>query len=952
MADTGDWPSREEILGGMPARRAWTLLFLIESHAARRAALVREAGSELASERQLREQELDDLEAFALGREPAHRPTIQELEQTADHWAPLVPDNARLRAAVAALLGRRYRFSKTSVPRLNAALGLDDEATKTAFRQSQGAELETIYTSRLNARERLRFALATPATWLETAPPRRATAALVFGLGVGQPLLAIPIELAVLGPTIGLIVVAALGLVSILSSAAMAEAVVRSAEVRHRGAFFARMVSALLGNRAGTAPVSLAVMRSVLSMLAAFVGLATTMSAETPVPTWIWALLALALVLWSTVISTRSASLGTFTAVGIGSTVILLVLAVACVIHAASAGSLSLSSLNATGTDTGAAGYAAVIGVALMTFVNPVYTVQFARVVLPRDEEGTRFVQGTILGATICVAVALLFGALMCLGLPTSVLAHERSTVLVPINNALGPVAGVATVVVLVGLVGLTLNRNGAALADITLDLLPRARTKITLPRRHAEAVLSTREAASRDTGVSYLGLENGVPRVRVTPASDPSRHQDVALQGPWSSQDPPLRLVVLEATDDHIRLSVETSLRVSVRRAWDSRGASSLDAVLDHGGDAALLAWLVRRGTATVPDFLERIGGDPADAQRSLDRLKADGRLRIVERDGQRVVQAELGARRGRELPEGVWEKLTGEAEASGPKSGAPEREAAPRWKAALLSPVGREIISVLPIVATFAVAFGLLLANAISFAQPLEIAGVISGLTVAGMLPVLLLLAARRRAEVVPGRMPRIIGHPALQIFGGLVAFAVLFAHGSTLWHDEAEKILALLAAAGVVLVAAMAARDGAFRPRASLELWRDGVDLGYTLLGAEGVELSGSQTEGTPDQLLSTELSLAGTATGPLVVTGAGTRPELRVWTREQPAQTGTPKPLELLVSGPDGEWRAELRLGGGQATFASGPGPWRVEVSHTVEDSAPASPQRRRRNIPAF
>ena len=675
MADTGEWPSREEILGGMPARRAWTLLFLIESHAARRAALVREAGSELASERHLREHELEDLEAFALGREPAHVPTIQELEQTADHWAPLVPDNPRLKAAVAALIGRRYRFTKKSVPRLRAALGLDDEAVRSAFRQSERAALDTICSQRLNVRERLRFALATPATWLETAPARRATATLVFGLGVGQPLLAIPIELAVLGPKLGLVIVALLGLVSIVSSAAMAEAVVRSGEVRNRGAFFGRMVSALLGNRAGTAPVSLAVMRSILSMLAAFVGLATTMAAETPMPTWIWAVLALALVLWSTVGSTRSASLGTFTMVGIASTVIVLVLAVACLIDAASSGTLSLSSLNATGTDTGPAGYAAVIGVALMTFVNPVYTVQFASVVLPRDGQGTRFVQGTILGATICVAVALVFGALLCLGLPTSVLAHERSTVLVPIESALGPVAGVATVVVLVGLVGLTLNRNGAALVDLTLDLLPRPRTTITLPRRHAEAVLSTRDPDGGDTSMSYLGLESGVPQLRVTVPGDPGRHQDLALQGPWSSQDPPLRLVVLDATDDHIRLSVETSLRVGVRRAWDSRGASSLDAVLDHGGHSALLAWLVRRGDAPVPEFLERIGGDPADAQRLLNRLKADGRLRIVDHDGQPRVHAELGVRRGRELPDGVWEKLAGQDGA--PKAHIPVRGA-----------------------------------------------------------------------------------------------------------------------------------------------------------------------------------------------------------------------------------------------------------------------------------
>lgn len=251
-----------------------------------------------------------------------------------------------------------------------------------------------------------------------------------------------------------------------------------------------------------------------------------------------------------------------------------------------------------------------------------------------------------------------------------------------------------------------------------------------------------------------------------------------------------------------------------------------------------------------------------------------------------------------------------------------------------------------------TFAVAISLLLADAISFAQPLEIAGVISGLTVAGMLPVLLLLASRRRAEIAPGRMPRIIGHPALQALGGLVAFVVLFAHGAALWSDDAERILALAAAAGVVIVAALAARDGAFRPHASLELRREDTGLAYVLLGGDGVEMSVGGADAAGDGLVSTGLSIAGTVTGPLVVTGTQTRPELRVWTRSQATDTSRAASVGLLVSGPDGEWRAELQLAGGQATFASGPGPWRLEVSHQDAGPGPASPTRRRRNIPAL
>jgi hypothetical protein len=73
--------SREEVLAGLPARRASTLLFLIESRTA--------------------------LGAFTLGRDPPLRPTIQDLERYAPQWASLMLENPRVRAAVTYLLGRR-----------------------------------------------------------------------------------------------------------------------------------------------------------------------------------------------------------------------------------------------------------------------------------------------------------------------------------------------------------------------------------------------------------------------------------------------------------------------------------------------------------------------------------------------------------------------------------------------------------------------------------------------------------------------------------------------------------------------------------------------------------------------------------------------------------------------------------------------------------------------------
>ena len=73
---------RESVLaGGVPARRANTVLFLIESRTAQLVARSRLDADLFTT--QEGERELAFLEAFALGREPTLRPTIQDVERHA-----------------------------------------------------------------------------------------------------------------------------------------------------------------------------------------------------------------------------------------------------------------------------------------------------------------------------------------------------------------------------------------------------------------------------------------------------------------------------------------------------------------------------------------------------------------------------------------------------------------------------------------------------------------------------------------------------------------------------------------------------------------------------------------------------------------------------------------------------------------------------------------------------
>lgn len=82
MTDDGFF-SREEILGGLPARRASTALFAIESRTGFLAGRARQAAARFVSEKSAEARERAFLEALSMGREPPLLPTIQDLERYA-----------------------------------------------------------------------------------------------------------------------------------------------------------------------------------------------------------------------------------------------------------------------------------------------------------------------------------------------------------------------------------------------------------------------------------------------------------------------------------------------------------------------------------------------------------------------------------------------------------------------------------------------------------------------------------------------------------------------------------------------------------------------------------------------------------------------------------------------------------------------------------------------------
>lgn len=280
--------TREEVLGGLPARRASMLLFAIERRTARLVARSRTAIARHLPERTAAERERAFLDALAMGRDSPVRPKIQDLERYAPVWASLVPDDPTVRAALARMMGDQYPLDERQMRGMRRALGLDDGPVREAFERLYHEPLASIYAAGLPRLERGRWLRSRFAHRLETLRPFWTTFALTLTETIGAGILALPIALAEVGPIAGVVVLLVLGLVNIVTIAAIAEAVARNGNVRYGHAYFGRLVDDYLGSAAAwiLKPAFLAF--SVVVLLAYYVGLSTTLSEATGVPNAVW----------------------------------------------------------------------------------------------------------------------------------------------------------------------------------------------------------------------------------------------------------------------------------------------------------------------------------------------------------------------------------------------------------------------------------------------------------------------------------------------------------------------------------------------------------------------------------------------------------------------------------------------------------------------------------------
>jgi amino acid permease len=826
---TEEFLTREEILTGLPARRGSALLFLIESRTAHLAAHSRQAMERFLSEETARERDLAFLEAFALGRQPPLRPTIQDIERHAPEWAPLVPENPNVRAAAAHALGRKYAFTCRAVPGIRAALGLDTEAVQQAYRRLYREPLETIFAARPTPIVRLRWAVAALSRWLESLPPFWTAFALTFTETVGASILALPIALAGIGPLAGVVFLVVLGVVNLLTVVAMAEAAARSGVIRY-GGFLGRMVADYLG-RTGSVVLSCGlVVICFVALQIYYVGFATTLADATRVPAEVWTALLFLVALYFLRRETLTATVASALLVGAINVGLILLLVLFVLPHVRAENLLYLNVPLLNGRPFDPSFLQLLFGTILFSYFGHTSVGSCARVVLRRDPSARSLIGGVAAAQAAAITVYSVWVVVVNGAIAPQVLAGQTGTVLIPLAVEVGPGVRVAGSIYAILSVAMASIHISLALFHTVREWLPkRSQPVVLLPRRRGRLVFHARgrPGGGPRMSLTYLGLdlpEDSRPRFRLdVQTAGTARREEITVAGRWEDATLPgkgrLVLEVLDAGPESARVRVTSPLALTYEGEWDTTGLHVADLLALPDSWRQFLNWMIRRGEVTLAEVTARVGQGEADARAALAALVEDGLVRQIQTASETRYGPQFAPRRQRRSTQDVWKALGQET------TGSLETRSVYRPSFfERLGKTGRFLLSASAVLLVFLWTEWLMFTNRESFSEPLSLLGTIVIALLGGIFPMLLLVSSRRKGDYVPDTFARWLGHPIL--VGGIYALylASLFVHGLFIWQSVWQRAAVLTVGVLVLVMTVVLARRGAFARRAVVELRQD--------------------------------------------------------------------------------------------------------------------------------
>ncbi|MEM7024550.1 MAG: aromatic amino acid transport family protein [Pseudomonadota bacterium] len=280
------------------------------------------------------------------------------------------------------------------------------------------------------------------------------------------------------------------------------------------------------------------------------------------------------------------------------------------------------------------------------------------------------------------------------------------------------------------------------------------------------------------------------------------------------------------------------------------------------------ILTWLMRQDASGGPaaaaaEIAGALDLEEAEALVHLAALSRAGLVRGEDRGRGTVyvVVAALhrpGPQWSRE-PAAVFDKLsiggkTARRQGRGDHLYAAARDQIVRWSKTLPN-----LTALAPVCLIFLYCVWAYFAGQQSFTKPLELVGVLLTPILAGLIPLLLLVASRRRGSAVSGaRLPAIIANPIIFGIVAALSFASLILHGAVIW-DEPISRLAAFAAAGVMvwIMVDLVHRD-ALAPALLVEIGQYAGDGGTARfhVSCHGEDMPVALTIGYGDKTLSVE------------------------------------------------------------------------------------------------
>ncbi len=571
--------SKQELLQGMPAKKAKTLLYLIEKQTA---ALIAESQLDLSfSDMSQGDEDLAFWQAFTLKTHPKIKVTIQQLERFATEWSILVPSNPQIKAAILHYMGEKYHFTSSVIPKICQVLGCDESEVKKAYYRIYQTSLGDAFRLKLSVIERCHWFFAAVSLKLESLPPFWLATLITIALGLPQAFLALPIAVAELGTMVAVILLIILGGINILTTICMAEAIGRSQDFHSGRTFIKQLVTNYLGS-AGSWVLAIAVgIRVFLISLACYLGLSASLSNFTTIPPYFWAL---GLFLGSLYMFSHKSlkfSVGLTIFLAMVNFVILSIFSFLCIRHWQVENLFYINWNFLTGSFFDPQILDQVLGVTLMLFLGHIYVGQCAKIILPKDPSGDSLIAGSITGTAILTLLFCLWIIAVNGAIAPEVLASQTGTIIEPLVDTIGTTSSFLGLILAISLLGMAWIRSSSLLINLAREWVANRKQPLhILFRERGQLVFQTCDRYNTfSLGISYVAYEvetvtlalnmqwqGKIYRQEVKVNKTWSLSELVALYEDFNPQNLKLDLAIQSSQCDRICLKVNTSLTVSYK--------------------------------------------------------------------------------------------------------------------------------------------------------------------------------------------------------------------------------------------------------------------------------------------------------------------------------------------------------------------------------------------------